>query len=90
MNEWAVQEGTPIPFGVSWLEEEAAYNFALYTKHATGVTLLLYSKADWVHPLFQYRLDPLKNKSGRVWHCRIFREGSGGGDLLRLLGGRSL
>lgn len=71
INEWAAEEGTPTPFGVSWIEEEGSYNFALYTKHATGVTLLLYSKTDLVHPLFQYRLDPLKNKSGRVWHCRI-------------------
>lgn len=71
INEWAAEEGTPTPFGVSWIEEEGSYNFALYTKHATGVTLLLYSKTDWVHPLFQYRLDPLQNKSGRVWHCRI-------------------
>lgn len=71
INEWAAEEGTPTPFGVSWIEEEGSYNFALYTKHASGVTLLLYSKSDLVHPLFQYRLDPLKNKSGRVWHCRI-------------------
>lgn len=71
INEWAAQEGAPTPFGVSWIEEEGAYNFALYSKHATGVTLLLYSEADFVHPLLQYRLDPLKNKSGRVWHCRI-------------------
>lgn len=71
INEWAAEEGTPTLFGVSWIEGEGSYNFALYTKHATGVTLLLYSNTDLVHPLFQYRLDPLKNKSGRVWHCRI-------------------
>ncbi len=71
MTPWAVVEGVSNPFGVSWIEEEEAYNFALYSKHATGVTLLCYSEADLVHPMFQYRFDFLKNKSGRVWHCRI-------------------
>ncbi|MFY9270040.1 MAG: isoamylase [Candidatus Manganitrophaceae bacterium] len=71
LHPWATEEGTAHPFGVSWIEEEAAYNFALYSKHATGVTLLLYSEADFSHPVYQYRFDPLKNRSGRVWHCRI-------------------
>jgi isoamylase len=34
----------PRPLGVTYLPEERAYNFALYTKHATAVTLLLYSE----------------------------------------------
>jgi len=31
----------------------------------------LYSKSDLVHPLHEYGFDPLINKSGRVWHCRL-------------------
>ena len=68
---WASSEGTPSPLGVTWIEEERAYNFALYTKHAWGVTLLLYAENDLVTPLFQYDLNHLNNKSGRVWHCRV-------------------
>lgn len=39
--------------------------------HAAEVTLLLYSKSDLVHPLHEYRFNPLINKSGRVRHCRL-------------------
>lgn len=71
MDRWAAEEGTPSPLGVSWLEEEQAYNFALYSKHATGVTLLLYAADDVVTPATQYHFNFLTNKSGRIWHCRI-------------------
>ena len=71
MDRWAAQEGTPSPLGVTWVEEEQAYNFALYSKHATGVTLLLYVSADLANPAARHRLNYLTNKSGRVWHCRI-------------------
>ncbi len=38
--------GRPWPLGVEWVEEERAFNFALYSRHATGVTLLCYAKGD--------------------------------------------
>ena len=71
MPSWTAIEGTPAPLGVSWIESAEACNFALYSKHAESVTLLLYAEADLVTPVFVYRLDYLKNKSGRVWHCRV-------------------
>jgi glycogen operon protein len=33
--------------------------------------LLLYGAADLFNPLARIRLDYLKNKSGRIWHCRV-------------------
>jgi glycogen operon protein len=57
--------------GATWLEEARAWNFALYSKHAEHVTLLLYAANDLVRPLLTSELDYLRNKSGRVWHCRI-------------------
>lgn len=71
MVSWASIEGTPLPLGVTWIEEERAYNFALYSKHAERVTLLLYKEDDLTQPVLTYRFDYLQNKSGRVWHCRI-------------------
>jgi isoamylase len=71
MNRWTEKEGTPSPLGVKWLEEEQVFNFALYSKHATGVTLLLYTSDDVVNPAIQYHLNYLINKSGRMWHCGI-------------------
>jgi glycogen operon protein len=68
---WAVLEGSPFPQGITWIEEERAYNFALYSKYAESVTLLLYREDDLANPALTHRLDHLKNKSGRIWHCRI-------------------
>jgi isoamylase len=68
---WAAQEGMPSPLGVTWIESEQAYNFALYSKHAEHVTLLLYRDDDVANPVLAQPLDHLTNKSGRVWHCRI-------------------
>ena len=68
---WAAREGLPFPLGATHIEEEDAYNFALYSKHAQSVTLLLYTEHDIVTPAFTYRFDYLKNKSGRIWHCRL-------------------
>lgn len=70
-HRWATTEGLPFPLGATRIEEEAACNFALYSKHAENVTLLLYTESDLVNPVLAYRFDYLKNKTGRVWHCRI-------------------
>jgi len=40
---WAQTEGTPLPLGATWIEEERAFNFAVYAEHAASVTLLLHS-----------------------------------------------
>ena len=68
---WAQSEGNALPFGATWIEADQAFNFALYSEHAEGVTLLLYSPSDLVNPSFAFRFDFLHNKSGRIWHCRI-------------------
>lgn len=71
VNRWAAVEGSPFPDGVSWVEEEQAYNFALYSEHAESVTLLLYQADDLAEPVATRKLDHQKNKSARIWHCRI-------------------
>jgi isoamylase len=68
---WAQTEGSPLPLGVTWIEREKAFNFAIDSEHAESVTLLLYSSGDLVNPLLTFRFDFLRNKSGRIWHCRI-------------------
>jgi len=70
-RSWASSEGLPFPLGVSWIEEERAYNFALYSKHAETVTLLLYREEDPGQPCTSRALRYLTNKSGRIWHCRL-------------------
>jgi isoamylase len=69
IEDWELLEGAPAPLGSTWVEARQAYNFALYSRSATGVTLLLYTEADPVVPVHQIQLDPQINKTGRIWHC---------------------
>ena len=71
LNNWEKNEGSSAPLGVSWIEEHQGYNFALYSRYATGVTLLLYTAQDPLEPVTQIRFDPQRNKSGRVWHAWV-------------------
>jgi isoamylase len=71
MTGWANTEGFPYPLGISWCAEDRAYNFALYSKHATAVRLLLFAEDDLANPRVEVVFDPLIHKSGRVWHCRV-------------------
>jgi len=70
-STWEQAEGSPLPLGVTWIEEEQAFNFAVHSEHAETVTLLLYTSDDLINPLLEYRFDFLRNKSGQIWHCRI-------------------
>jgi glycogen operon protein len=66
-----ISAGRPWPLGVEWLHEEDAFNFALYSRHATGVTLLCYSEKAPARPVFEFRLQHPAHKTGSIWHCRI-------------------
>ena len=70
-RRWAQAEGTSLPLGATWIEEEQAFNFSVYAEHADSVTLFLYSRTDLANPILTFQVDSLRNKSGRVWHCRI-------------------
>ena len=70
---WEREEGNFAPPGATWLEEEQGWNFALFSRFATGVTLLLFSTGDFFTPVFQLRLNPLVNKTGRIWHSFVPR-----------------
>ncbi|MGA9804015.1 MAG: isoamylase [Terriglobales bacterium] len=70
-SRWAQTEGTPLPLGATWIEEEQAFNFAVCAEHADRVKLSLYSSHDFANPILTFGFDSLRNKSGRVWHCRI-------------------
>src|SRR5215471_3198970 len=70
-DAWDRKEGTPGPMGVTWVPSLEAWNFALYSRRATSVRLLLYNQADPVTPVLEVSLDPRSNKSGRIWHCWV-------------------
>ena len=69
--DWDNVEGTPYPLGVCWVAPQQAYNFAIYSKHAEKVVLLLYAHDNLTQPILTCDFDYLRNKSGPIWHCRI-------------------
>jgi hypothetical protein len=70
-SAWLTTEGSPLPLGQSWVEEEQAYNFSLFSENASGVTLLLYDERDAATPCFTLDLDPLAHKLREFWFCRV-------------------
>ncbi|MDX1927990.1 MAG: isoamylase [Pirellulaceae bacterium] len=64
-------DGQPFPLGVSWLPSEQAYNFAIYSQHANRVELILFRDDACVEPTVVVQFDPLRNKTGPIWHCHL-------------------
>ena len=71
MEDWIAREGYPGRGGATYVARLNAYNFAIYSKHATSVRLNLYRAGAVVEPFFTYEFDSLRNKTGRIWHCMI-------------------
>jgi isoamylase len=67
----SISAGRPWPLGVQWIESEQAFNFALYSRCATAVTLLFYQEAEAAKPIFTFSLEYPAHKTGSIWHCRI-------------------
>ena len=80
-GHWDATEGSPNHFGAKWVEEEQAYNFALYSRTSSGVTLLFYGEDDPATPVTQYHFDRFINKTGPIWHCRLLAKDLGGATL---------
>ena len=70
-DEWEQREGATAPLGATWIDLEQAYNFAIYSKHAGEVTLLLYGDRDFAAPLHSIPFEFPCNKTNRIWHARI-------------------
>lgn len=68
---WTQAEGSPLPLGVTWIEQERAFNFAVHAEFAESITLMLYSASDLVNPVLTLPFDFLHNRSGRIWHLRV-------------------
>jgi len=69
-------EGAPYPFGASWIESEQSWNFSIFSRHATAVTLLLYNPEETRTPVVEFHLLPDTHRSGAIWHCRFPRDGA--------------
>ena len=57
MEDWIAREGYPGRGGVTYVARLNAYNFAIYSKHATSVRLNLYRTGAISEPFFAFDLD---------------------------------
>jgi len=69
-DDFEIKRGSPIPFGAS--VRRGGVNFAIFSKHATSVTLALFYPGDR-ESLVEFPLDPRINRTGDVWH--VFLQG---------------
>lgn len=61
--------GSPLPLGAT--VEPAGVNFAIFSRNASSVTLVVYENDTDEKPLLKYPLDPKKDQTGDIWHCFI-------------------
>jgi len=62
-----VQAGNPLPIGGAHQYEDGV-NFVLFSRHATRVRLELYQNAEDSSPTKIIDLDPVRHRTGDVWH----------------------
>ncbi len=69
--------GLPYPFGANIIND--GVQFAIFSRYATSVELLLFHSSDQYAEYTVFDLDPLFNKTGDIWH--IWIEGIGNGQV---------
>jgi glycogen operon protein len=62
-GDFAVLRGYPLPFGAT--QRDGGINFAVFSRHATGMTLVLFPPGE-TEPLVEFPLDPRLNRTGDV------------------------
>src|SRR5208282_2772094 len=73
-----VQAGNPLPIGGAH-QAGSGVNFVLFSRHATGVRLEFYQNPDDSSPTRVIDLDPVRHRTGDVWH--VWVRGVPGGQL---------
>ncbi len=61
--------GRPLPLGASITH--CGINFAIFSRHATSVTLILARENGQEEKVSRIRLDPRYHKTGDIWHIHI-------------------
>ena len=65
-----IRRGLPAPLGATILP--GAVRFAVFSRHAAAVTLLLYDDPR-AEPAQRIPLDPERHRTGDVWHAEVAR-----------------
>jgi isoamylase len=62
-------DGTSYPLGAT--VSPGGVNFCIFSKHATGVELVLFNGAEATRPARLIRLDPVSNRTYHYWHVFV-------------------
>ncbi|HXV23189.1 MAG TPA: glycogen debranching protein GlgX [Alphaproteobacteria bacterium] len=79
-----MRPGNPLPLGVRDCCD--GFNFAVFSRHAERMALLLFKDAGDADPWIEVDLDPAVHKTGDVWHVLIDGIGWGQGYAFRVHG----
>ncbi|MFI5334541.1 MAG: hypothetical protein ACHQT8_05185, partial [Chlamydiales bacterium] len=66
MSKIHIEKGSPSPLGATKMR--GGVNFAVFSEHATRVTLCLFVPHE-KHPFFEVALEAGHNKTGSIWHA---------------------
>jgi len=75
LSSLAAETGKALPLGASLTNE--GVNFAVFSRHAKTITLIIFESADKDSPWVEIPLDKREHKTGNVWHCYIRGIGAG-------------
>ncbi|MCK4487311.1 MAG: hypothetical protein KAU38_11190, partial [Desulfobacterales bacterium] len=65
---WKSEPGKPLPLGATMTPQ--GVNFAVFSRNATSITLLLFKKAN-PKPIAEILLDAKINRTGDIWHILV-------------------
>jgi isoamylase len=80
----SAKPGEPLPLGAT--PNDQGVQFSVFSRHATGVELLLFAHAQEGTPTDVIELDPRKNRTGDIWHVQVDGIGPGQYYLYRVFG----
>ncbi|MCL2196104.1 MAG: glycogen debranching protein GlgX [Treponema sp.] len=63
------ETGKALPLGASLTHD--GVNFAIFSRNATAVTLIIFESADKESSWIEIPLDKREHKTGNIWHCFI-------------------
>lgn len=69
MTTFRTSRGRPMPLGANHSSD--GINFAVLSRHATSVHLVILPESGGTKPLAEIELDPRRNRTGDHWHIRV-------------------
>ena len=68
-GSFTVENGKALPLGATL--EDRGVNFAVFSRHASAITLILFESEKQDCPYTEIKLNDKTNRTGDIWHCFI-------------------